>query len=644
MSDIVISKEDLKRKAFLVKCKDKEALRIWVKTYFNVDLPPDAPVDPDSTTTPLDLLWEVYEAMESGDPEKTRFLFYAARDSGKTLASSIIELLAVLHFRRDVAHLAAVLSQSQVCARYIKQYTRLPIVRDFIIVDNERTIEIGRYKHLVTGEVISVAEFKELSPAERVDYEEQRNWIKVLVATLQGTNSTHAQILCIDELDIAPRGPIEEAKMIPTQCIDGKPPIVLMTSSRKFGAGFPVQDEIDAAGERGTLVRHWNLIDVTNRCDESRSLSDRPMIPIYYSDETLRRISEEEFLAMNVDQQRGFKKDMGYEGCLKNCRMFAACRSRLARRPFRKCRFLKPVAHVQTMFRSVDLDKAKAQLLCWKPSSHGMIYPRFDPFVHVVTAQQMAKMMTGDDNHGNITKAELVALAKTINLPFYAGLDHGFTHDFAVVTGIKDGSRLFVIDVISEPELELDQKIQTCSNQIGELDPIIFADPEDPASNKTLSRHFRLREWTKAPGSVVGGINIVRFKLNPTMGTLPQLYFLKDDPGVQKLISDMQKYHWALDSAGELTDQPDETLGMEDGRPVGDDRLDALRYMVMNVFPPKKKDGITISQDTSPVAAPAPKQYGKNDWMTTVIAEHTGMAPEEPAVQNGTKGGKFWTM
>ena len=567
--------------------------------------------------------------------------------SHNTLSASILELLAALHFKRNVAHLAAVLSQSQVCAQYIKQYTNLPILRDYVSKDSERTIQFTRYYNPLTDETISLADWKALPAVEKEQCVEHTNWIKILVATMQGTNSTHSELLTIDELDIAPPGPIEEAKMIPTQCRDGKPPIVLMTSSRKFGSGFPVQDEIDNAEDRGTIVRHWNLIDVTNSCPESRCLASEPMVPIYYSDESLKRISEEEYNMMNVDQRRGFERDMGYKGCLTNCRLFAACRGRLARRPPSNCRFLKPIHHVQQLFRSVDLDKAKAQLLCWKPSAYGRIYPHFDPAVHVLTAQQIAHMITGDSTIGNITKAELLALCKEQGLPFFSGMDHGYTHDFATVTGVKDGNRMFILDVISEPELELAQKIEVCERKLKALDPAIFADPEDPASNKTLGRHFRMKEWTKGPGSVVAGISIVRFKLMPTMGVLPQLFFLKDDKEVAKLIGDMQKYHWALDADGEPTDKPDEVIGLEDGKQIGDDRCDALRYLVMNVFPPKRAGGISVSVE-SPASPVQQKQYTAQNWMSTVIAEHTGapsIVVEEPTGEvRGKKGSLFWSL
>jgi hypothetical protein len=67
----------------------------------------------------------------------------------------------------------------------------------------------------------------------------------------------------------------------------------------------------------------------------------------------------------------------------------------------------------------------------------------------------------------------------------------------------------------------------------------------------------------------------------PTMGNEPQLYLLKGDDGCNLLAKDFSTYHWITDkTTGKPTDVPNES---------DDDRLDALRYLIMNVLAPKGK-------------------------------------------------------
>jgi hypothetical protein len=639
--------DSLKRKAVLVPCKSKDALKNWVSLYLNLDLP-NCIVDPGSNSCPMDILWLAYCKMVEGDPDYTRILFFAARDCFKSLLASVIELLSVLHLKRDNCHLAAIESQSRVCARYLRKYAVLSYIRDYVSQMSERRIEFTRFER--SGETISFVEYNALNPVDKLTYTQVTNFIQVVIATMQGTNSAHSQVLLLDELDLAPRAPVEESKMIPTQCADGKPPVVLMTSSRKFAAGL-VQEEIDEAEERGTRVFHWNLLDCTRPCPPERHLPQSPMIDIYYSESNLKAISEVAWGELGEDQKEKYKKTTGYTGCLKNCRLFAVCRGRLVSGQKCKSPLLKTIPHVQNLFRSVDVEVAKAQLMCWKPSNYGLIYPNFDASLHVLTAAQIATKVTGDNYPASFSKADLIRLFKSRDAQFFAGMDHGYTHNFAVVAGAKDGNRFFVLDVISAAELELSQKIEVCTSRIKDLNPVIYADPEDPASNKTLKKHFRMRDWSKKPGSVVGGISIVRYKLMPTMGNEPQLYFLGGDSDVETLVKDFSKYRWMLDkNSGKPTDIPSE----ED-----DDRMDALRYVIMNVFDKSGKlmaapETASEKRSLEAISGGGSLQqgnYSQSNWASKIIQEclqPTSTPGQDDANQSqsskGKKGGFIWDL
>jgi hypothetical protein len=191
-----------------------------------------------------------------------------------------------------------------------------------------------------------------------------------------------------------------------------------------------------------------------------------------------------------------------------------------------------------------------------------------------------------------------------------------------------------VVDVISEPELLPDQQVDICTTRIKAWEPTIFADPENRQMRDTLrSKGFRMREWQKQAGSVVGGINLVQLRLRPPMSE-PLMFFLAGDPGVDLLCRRLTKYHWIIDQAGRITDRPSD----ED-----DDECDALRYAIMNVFSADKGRIMAIGG-----ASPNPKVetvqgYTIENWMTQVIEERGGHS-EGSAGSSGKRGGFKWSI
>ncbi len=604
------------RRYLFEPCHSKEALHAWVLTYLRIDLP-DGRVDPASNSSPMELLWEVYSAALYGNVEWSEILAYASRDSYKTLGSSILETLAVLQLERSCAHMAAIEAQAKNGQRYIKGFFHKPLLRPFITEENERQITITRYFDPTTKLSYCEPELDALPPQVLNRLETKSNFIKIIICTTQGTNSDHVPFMCVDELDVVVnKDAYHEAKMIPSTWM-GKEPITLYTSTRKFSIGL-VQQEIDKvdAGESDMQIRHWNLLDMTERCPPERHLPDQPRIPIYVNDSTLKAIPEEKYLKLPDAQREKFERQEGYVGCLTNCKLFAVCKGRLPHQTASGA-LMKTIATTTKIFRKVNPDKAKAQLLCWKPSKEGMIYPNLEADTHKKTAAEMAEMMTGDEYPESFGKDDLIRLAKELGCEFVGGIDHGYSHNFAVVTGFVHGDRLFIFDALGISELEIGQKVDLLERRIKPWDPTIWADPEDPGSRKTFVKHgFRCREWKKTAGSVKEGIDTVRMKIMPALGAAPEMFFLKDDDGCDLLFSRLSKYHWVLDAAERPTDVPDE----ED-----DDECDALRYLVMNRFSAKRlrqRSGRPGEPEQRPL--PITGQYTRQGWMGQVLKDLTG--------------------
>jgi hypothetical protein len=637
-----VSESEIKRKLLFVPCESKEHLRMWIKTYLNLDYDFDVICDdeqrhPPSNSTPLDLLWEIYSsAMDGKDPDKTFFLAYAARDSYKTLTSAVLEVLCLFHLRRDVAHLAAVESQAANCQRYVENFLKQPVLRDFLTSKNKRTIEVTKYESS-NGHIISPAEWSALDVKSQDSYKELVNFVQIIVATMSGTNSLHCSMLILDELDLAPPKPVEEAKMIAAPGKDrGELPITFMTSTRKFNYGL-VQKAIDESTKTGLQIRHWNLVDITSKCPETRHLPHLPKQTVYYSEDTLKTFTEGEYESFNDQQKEKLFKDTAYAGCTKNCKMFAMCRGRLATKQRSASKLLKTVPHVQNMFTKVDTETAKAQLLTWKPSTSGLVYPRFDRDVHMASATQMASTITGEEYRREITKTELIQIMREYGVQFYGGQDYGYSHAFACTVGGVYGVNMFIVEAFEIPGLEITQKIEVCDERIKHFDAQIYGDTASISDIKTFKKFgYKMKDWTKDKGSVKEGIDCVRLKLSPRIGE-PQLYLLKEDEGCDLLAKRLCEYHWKMDAAGRVTDVPDDTE---------DDICDAFRYLVMNVFPIKKTRGVAQEHQQ------AQAQTSQN-WMQKAIADHVqggglddslGIGYEQAAGGRGKKGRLLWDM
>jgi hypothetical protein len=636
------------RKLVLTPCSSKEGLRQWMRFYLKLDFP-DTRIDDSSTGSPLDTFWEVYDAGVNRRPLKTetgedarRMMVYASRDSYKTLGAAAMELLAMLHMLRNVVHTAAIEQQAGKAQEYLRNFLDNEFVDEFKVGDNKRTIAVLWFEHKETGNILTNDEWKALGGrAVRHEYYRHVHYVKVIVNTAQSANSDHTAFMVVDELDLIrfPKA-YDQAKLIPSTQKDvygrEQPPITLLTSTRKSGGGL-VQREIDEAKKTRTLIRHWNILDVTARCPDSRNKRSLPVVKVFYSDETLRTYSEPEFEDLKTRDPKAAAKCAGTEafaGCA-TCTIFAPCRGRLAEQKSTSG-LLKNVSDTIAKFDEVSAEMAQAELLCRKPGNEGAIYPHFSRETHMLSAPAMWEVVTGQSAPPGCNKEMLVRLFQSRGATCTSGMDFGYTHCFAVPTGWVDGRRLFILDAFEIPGLEPAQCVDLCDSRIKKWDPVIWPDIAYPAYIAMFRRHrYRMRTHKK---DVVGGIESVRSKLMPVGARQPELFLLKDDDGCEQLAKRIAGYKWKLDQAGNPTDVPDDK---------DDDLCDALRYMVQNTF---QKAGKVVSTNRAAdqkelrAAAMSPLQpYTPQGWMKQKITELTGVvaAQKLPQQQQRTRKGVF---
>jgi hypothetical protein len=642
MADLRETKDEVElRRSFLFRaCESKEELHDWILTFIGIDLP-DCIVDPESTSCPMDMVWEVYSKVLAGDDESfRRVIYYASRDSFKTLAASVLEVLVVLHGNCDVGHMAAISEQAIKCQEYVKRAFRRPYLRDFIEGDNERLTKLVRYYNPNTKHSLTRAEYNQLleEGQGKEEYQEQvrvleqyierDRYIKVVICTMQGANSLHVRYFCCDEIDVVTNpAAYTESKAIPAGRA-GKLPITVLISTRKTAFGL-VQNEIDNAEKTGLQIRHFNILDVTQACEPKRHRPDLPKVKLWTSSEQLKHVSEQTYDQMNFKEKEGFILAEGFAGCAK-CKLFSCCRTMLATRQKSKSILLKPIPEVIGKFKDWSVDIAQSQLLCKKPASTGLIYGRFDRMRHILSPAQCYAKVFGElpPNPNDFTKAMLMVAMKERGTDWYGGTDWGSTHNFSYTHGFKDGNVLFVTHCISVPELDPDQMLAIV-DPLKCYDPMVWPDTADPKMNKWFKRkgwRYQLK-WNKGAGTVVGGINMVRAKLNPPMSDgVPELFFIHDineDEMMDLLINHLAEYHWKLDAAQKPTGLPDDK---------NDDECDALRYLVMNLF--VGSAGLTASNDFLEEetrflpSEPMSGYYDKDHWLQQIISQNTGQPME----------------
>lgn len=539
-----------------------QRLKDWVRAFLGLELPLEI-TDPDSTSSPLDAVWQIYKAFKdnSGDVNPG-YILLSCREGMKTVSVAILETLLMLHFQIEIAHAAAIESQSSVGLGYISEFiSKIQPLMEHAgwIPDmaNKRTIK-----------------FK--TPQGKTTY------IKVLICTVKGMNSLHVNALFLDELDLADPKALKQARNIVgySKGIFG---ITVYLSTRKYAFGN-MNDAIESAQEKNYKIIKWNILDVTESCPPSRHLPDEPKEDRWVSKNLpLRQLSQEEFDGVPDPEKPKWDliKD-AHAGCLK-CPLLPVCRKRLAEKPATATGgFYKPIVSVIQKFRDNDPETAEAELMCWRPGSEGLIYPRFVSQAdvkkgNVINYKDAYEILFGPTTR-SINELTLLQAMHDAGIPFFAGVDWGYTHDFTIIiAAMIPNGEVWVMDSFAAPGFEMVDMLRVATPLRDKYRvQTWFADPAYPANCKTFTRNqMKCPKFVK---DVMAGIESVRSKI--TNGTGQRLFRIINRHENKKLITAMTKHRWKLDGQGNVTTEPDDARGIAD-------LCDALRYIGQNKFPIK---------------------------------------------------------
>lgn len=545
---------------FLTPFESSDQMRDWIYNFFDIDFP-GSKIDPDSNSSPVDWMYEVYNSMRKNQGDVyPSYVVYSSRDSYKTLSCSALEVILMVHLKCTVAHMAAIKSQSAKAIQYINGFLR----------------KIEPYLNYHQIEVTS----QNTSNISITDANGDKVYTTVIVCTMTGANSEHTNFMVVDEVDVVPNPmAFEEAKMIPG-VLNGRFPITVFTSTRKFAFGL-MQKEIENAQNLGLPIKHWNLIDITERCPPDRHKPDFPKEIRYIGNKMpLRQIGESDYNSLIEDRKSEYSQIEAYFGCV-SCKLLPVCKTRLAHRSLEDHgNMWKPISHTINQFGKINPDMAEAQLLCWKPSSTGLVYPRFDRTEgqNTLTISQAYYEFTGEEN-SNIQFNELILAMLDAGIQFYVGGDWGFRHNFALVVGaILPSGDFWIVECFVASGLEFPAMMQYSAYIRDKYRPRKwFMDTAQPMFIKSFRKDgMPCKDFKK---DISGGIASIRGQIVDASNRrrLKIILTQENDHMVKALLT----HHFKMDASGNLTSEPDDDEYA--------DACDSLRYMGQNLFSPKKK-------------------------------------------------------
>lgn len=605
--------EDFKTKNFFKVCQSEEELRAWFSVYFGLRFPMDT-IDPDSTSNPIHAAYTIYSAVRDNTGDVTPgFIMLSSRDSYKTLIAAALETVILFHFRITIAHMAAIRDQSDKATSYV----------DSFVSKTEKYWKANGWKKISDSK----------KKTEFLTDKDERPYLVVIICTMAGANGEHCSLVVADELDVVrdPRAYDEAMVGIPST-YNNRHPIVVKLSTRKFAFGL-MQKELDRAAETGETILRWNILDLSEKCPPSLHGGKDEVFDRYVANSLpLKQISVEEFDALPDNKKHEWSPTKAYKGCL-TCPLLPVCKTKLADKPdFAQIKktLYKSVSAVKGAFkRAPSPDIAEAQLLCRKPSSKGLVYPRFVDNVeapyeetNTIKVKDAYLKLMGELPKVPVTHNMLAQEIKNLNLPTFAGLDWGYTKEFAfqIYCHMPWGD-VWVLDTFGMPELELDDQVGYATQHQDKYNVNKWwVDPAYPANKKTFNKKGLVSpDFTK---DVMGGIEALRGLVVDSLGKR-RLKILVADPeveedklgnGNQKLIAAFKVHHFKLDAQGNITKHPD------DGEFA--DTMDGARYYAQNMHSAKGSRLLVGRDQKDKENRPESKLLPKKRTFEEDVAEH----------------------
>jgi len=606
--------EKLKADLILRPLNSAQELRDWMYTYFDIRFPMGV-VYPTSTHGPIEAAWRVYELIKTGESKDVpEIVLLSSRDSFKTLIASAIEVLCLVHFRFSIAHAAAILSQSEKAVQYANSFFNK--IQPYLEKNGWKKTSDSKTK------------------IEWRTNEGDNIYLRVLVMTRQGMNSEHLPMLFMDEIDLIqdPRA-LEEAKMVPS-IYKQFFPLTIALSTRKYAGGL-MEKKVREAERSGGEVLRWNIIDITERITKTEAKVNEPKVTRYISRELpLKNLPPEEFETLNEKEQQKFEKFEAYAGIATHP-LLSVMRNYLVDRPQTDVGDLyKPVIAVRNNFKQTSPEMGEAQLLCNKPSSSGLVYPRFSIIENSISINDAYEYLSGEKESSR-TLTELIDYMHNLGIEFYGAADWGNTDETSLGIFAKlAGGMTWLIDLLSAPDMEIPE-IKEKVKDFTEIYRIKrwFCDSNYPAYIKMLKRTDTIYGKIPAVGvkkgaeSVIDGITCVQSRIVDANNS--RHFRVLKHQSTERVLDAFETYKWKLDGKGNPIDGKP-----EHGKDGVADIMDMIRYYFFSMF--GKGKNVVFSYDLENISQNPTNLKNK-------ITELTGK-PSSNVRKSGKNKGLVWDI
>lgn len=342
-----------------------------------------------------------------------------------------------------------------------------------------------------------------------------------------------------------------------------------------------LKDTIRSGGE----ILKWNIVDVTERMTVEEARVDEPKVLRYISRLLpLKNLSPEEFENLNDESKHNYEAFEAYAGIAEHP-MLSVVKNYLVDRPQDNVNHLyKPLSAVHNNFKQTSPEMGEAQLLCNKPSSSGLVYPRFDNMENGITIDEAYSYLSGEEEEDR-TLQELVKYMHDLGIEFYGAADWGNTDEtslgiFAKITGGKS----WLIDITSAPGMEIPEIIEKCKDYTEHYKvKRWFCDSNYPAYIKMLRKTDTIYGKIPAIGvskgvdSVVDGITCVQSKIVDANNN--RHFKVLKTQNNERVFDSFEVYKWKTDGKGDPIDNKP-----EHGKDGTADIMDMIRYFFHSMF------------------------------------------------------------
>jgi copper chaperone CopZ len=331
---------------------------------------------------------------------------------------------------------------------------------------------------------------------------------------------------------------------------------------------------IENADQEGRHLRFWTALEFTEKCPDTRS--GTTPTDYWINVERGEVLSKEDYLKKDVNKKKDYFLETGMFDKCKTCPAAVFCRGD-AKKQTSKSNMLKSIDELNQKIRSEGYDWASSQLFNLKPSTEGIIFREFDEKIHVKDWNQMWYTLTNKEFPGQCTHDMFVKKCHELQLPCFAGIDWGYSAPHTVVFFFMDKKEnVYVVKCDGMTYISQPMWIHHIKTKYHTLYRCQLYTPDSADQGAILEMQksgLPTSNNQKDKGSVNTGIQVIK-KLLKVPGTMDsKIFFAKETCG--SLINEFSLYHYKLDAAGLVTDDPDTE---------NDHWIDALRYSLMHLL------------------------------------------------------------